>query len=129
MVYADKQKKVTEDCVRSANLDYWIIGGEGPRLRPSNWPERITSTFMGLSQFARQRKIVSQCVAPIHHNGRPCLKVRKAFQQGCSEGWNYILDFARSNGLSIVDNQGLPWIEEIPAQTHNPLDDLAEPAR
>ena len=121
MVYADKQKQVTQNCVQSSDRDYWIIGGEGPRLRPSNWPERVASTFMDLGDFNRQRKIVSQCVSPMLHNGRPCLRVRKAFQRGCAQGWNYILDFARCNGLSIVDNHGQPWKSELPTTDHNPL--------
>lgn len=128
MVFSDRQKQVTEDCLRSDDHDYWIIGGEGPRLRPSNWPERIASTFMGLAEFSRQRKIVSRCVSTFIHNGRPCLKVRKAFQQGCNEGWNYILDFARSNDLRIIDNHGQPWSDDPPSVQNNPLDEVTRPA-
>lgn len=125
MVYSDKQRQITRDCIASNDRDYWIIGGEGARLRPSNWPERIAATFMSLADFENHRKIVSRCVAPIHHNGRNCLKVRKTFQRGCTQGWNYILDFARSNGLSIIDNQGNHWDGALPETDDNPLQDIA----
>ena len=124
MVFADKQKQVTQQCVTSTDKDYWIIGSEGTRLRPSNWPERIASTFMHLEEFSTRRKIVSQCVSQNVSNGRSCLRVRKAFQQGCLEGWNYILSFAKSNGLSIIDNHGMPFQEIVTPLDHSPLDEI-----
>ncbi|MBL7002655.1 MAG: DUF3579 domain-containing protein [Gammaproteobacteria bacterium] len=106
MVFSDKQKSVTESCVVSDDKDYWLVGSEGTRLRPSNWPERIASTFIQMDEFATRRKLVSECVSIKNHNGRLCLKVRKKFQQGCGRGWEYIESFAKSNDLRIVDNDG-----------------------
>ncbi len=121
-MFSNKQQQVTRQCVHSGNKDYWIIGSDGARLRPSNWPQRIASTFMQLDEFTARRKIVSQCVSQMNHNGRSCLKVRKSFQQGCREGWNYILSFARSNDLSIIDNHGQTYREDIASIEVSPLD-------
>lgn len=123
-MFSDRQKQVTQQCVASQNKDYWIIGSQGARLRPSNWPERIASTFMLLEEFSSRRKIVSQCVSQMSSNGRSCLKVRKAFQQGCREGWNYVLNFARANQLSIIDNHGQSYREDIAPVEASPLDDI-----
>ena len=109
MVFSDKQKSVTQTCVVSDDKDYWIIGSEGNRLRPSNWPERIASTFIQMEEFAARKKLVSECVSLKNVNDRSCLMVRKKFQQGCGEGWNYVESFAKSNKLSIIDNHGQPF--------------------
>jgi len=106
MVFSDKQKSVTQSCVVSDDKDYWIIGSEGNRLRPSNWPERIASTFIQMDEFASRKKLVSECVSLKNVNERSCLMVRKKFQQGCGKGWEYIESFAQSNQLSIIDNHG-----------------------
>lgn len=106
MVFSDKQKTVTQSCVVSKDKDYWVIGSEGNRLRPSNWPERIASTFIQMEEFAARKKLVSECVSLKNVNGRSCLMVRKKFQQGCGEGWSYVESFAKSNKLSIIDNHG-----------------------
>jgi len=106
MVFSDNQKSVTKNCVTSDDKDYWIIGSEGTRLRPSNWPERIASTFIQMSEFASSKKLVSQCVSIKNVNNRSCLMVRKKFQQGCGKGWSYVEGFAKSNHLSIIDNHG-----------------------
>lgn len=106
MEFSEKQKQVTRQCIESENIDYWLIGSEGMRIRPSNWPERIASTFMEQQEFTQHRKIISECVGQTFHNGRNCLRVRKAFQMGCNQGWFYILSFAETNGLSIIDNHG-----------------------
>ncbi len=106
MVFSDKQKTVTQSCVVSEDKDYWVVGSEGTRLRPSNWPERIASTFIQMEEFASRKKLVSECVSLKNVNNRSCLMVRKKFQQGCGEGWNYIESFAKSNQLSIIDNHG-----------------------
>ena len=106
MVFSEKQKSVTQACVNSDDKDYWIIGSEGNRLRPSNWPERIASTFIQLKEFSSRKKLVSECVSLKNVNGRSCLMVRKKFQQGCGKGWDYIESFALSNQLSIIDNHG-----------------------
>jgi len=105
MVYK-RQAEVTKRCTVSDDKDYWIIGSEGQAMRPSNWAERIATTFMSMEQFASRQKIVMECVSPAMHNGRLCLKVRKAFQQQCNEGWRHVEDFARTNKLSIIDNHG-----------------------
>jgi hypothetical protein len=109
MVFSDKQKSVTQSCAASDDKDYWIIGSEGTRLRPSNWPERIASTFIQMEEFAARKKLVSECVSLKNINSRSCLMVRKKFQQGCGKGWDYVESFAKSNDLSIVDNHGTPY--------------------
>jgi len=106
MVFSEKQKSVTQTCVKSDDKDYWVIGSEGNRLRPSNWPERIASTFIQLKEFSSRKKLVSECVSLKNVNDRSCLMVRKKFQQGCGKGWDYIESFAQSNQLSIIDNHG-----------------------
>lgn len=106
MVFSDKQKSVTQSCVVSEDKDYWVIGSEGTRLRPSNWPERIASTFIQMNEFASRKKLVSECVSLKTVNDRSCLMVRKKFQQGCGDGWKYVESFALSNDLSIIDNHG-----------------------
>lgn len=105
MVYK-RQAEVTKSCAVSDDKDYWIIGSEGQVMRPSNWAERIATTFMSMEKFATRQKIVMECVSPKMHNGRLCLKVRKAFQQQCNDGWQHVEEFARSNQLSIIDNHG-----------------------
>lgn len=109
MVFSDKQKSVTQSCVVSDDKDYWVIGSKGSKLRPSNWPERIASTFIQMEEFASRKKLVSECVSLKIVNDRHCLTVRKKFQQGCGEGWKYIESFAQSNQLSIIDNHGIAF--------------------
>jgi len=109
MVFSEKQKQVTKDCLSSDEQDYWLIGATGNVLRPSNWPERIASTFMQLEEFSATKKLISECVSQTMVNGRTCLRVRKAFQQGCLGGWGYIENFAQSNKLNIVDNHGVAY--------------------
>ncbi len=106
MLFSDKQKSVTQSCVVSGDKDYWVVGSEGSKLRPSNWPERIASTFIQMEEFAARKKLVSECVSLKNVNDRSCLMVRKKFQQGCGAGWDYIESFAQSNTLSIIDNHG-----------------------
>jgi len=106
MVFSEKQKTVTKSCVVSDDKDYWIVGSEGNKLRPSNWPERIASTFIQMEEFAARKKLVSECVSLKNVNDRSCLMIRKKFQQGCGSGWDYIESFATSNKLSIIDNNG-----------------------
>lgn len=106
MVFSVKQKSVTKACVVSDDKDYWVVGSEGTRLRPSNWPERIASTFIQMQEFASRKKLISECVSLKNVNDRSCLMVRKKFQEGCGEGWNYVESFAKSNHLSIIDNHG-----------------------
>lgn len=105
MVYS-KQTEVTRKCTLSDDKDYWLIGAEGKVMRPGNWAERMAATFMSMEAFASRQKIVMECVSPIMHNGRLCLKVRKRFQQDCLDGWKHLESFAQSNQLSITDNHG-----------------------
>lgn len=125
MDFSEKQQQVTKDCIASTDEDYWLIGSQGNKLRPSNWPERIASTFLELAEFSAKKKLVSECVSQTVVNGRSCLKVRKVFQQGCNSGWGYIQHFALSNKLTIVDNQGNEFqIEELAHPSCLELDKL-----
>lgn len=128
MVFSPKQKQVTQNCAVSDDKDYWLIGSEGTRLRPSNWPERIASTFIQMEQFAKTKKLVSECVSTKVVDGRPCLRVRKKFQEGCGKGWNYVESFAKANNLSIVDNHGKSYtIKEKVPENCPELDHILEP--
>ena len=111
MVY-ERQAQATKSCSISDDKDYWLVGSEGKRMRPSNWAERIATTFMSMEQFASRQKIVMECVSPTMHNGRLCLKVRKAFQQQCHDGWEHVEEFARSNQLTIIDNHGNHFFQD-----------------
>ena len=112
MVY-ERQSEVTKSCTISDDKDYWVIGSEGKVMRPGNWAERIATTFMSMEKFASRQKIVMECVSPAMYNGRLCLKVRKAFQRQCHDGWEHVEDFVRTNGLSIIDNHGSHYIPVI----------------
>ena len=113
MVYS-RQKEVTKSCSLSDDKDYWLIGSEGNVMRPGNWAERMAATFMSMETFASRQKIVMECVFPIMQNGRLCLKVRKKFQQQCTDGWEHLEKFARNNQLTIIDNHGNPFGQSVP---------------
>jgi hypothetical protein len=102
MVYS-KQTEVTKNCTLSDDKDYWLIGSEGKIMRPGNWAERMATTFMSMEAFTSRQKIVMECVSPVMHNNRLCLRVRKKFQQECLDGWQYLEGFAHSNQLIIMD--------------------------
>ena len=112
MTFTTNSTDVTQDSVKAEDLDYWIIGSEGDAVEPDNWPQDVMATLMGSKQFAdaEKHKIVAQCVAQYAINNRNCLRVRKSFLQSCSEGWNYIVNFARDNNLSVIDNHGETYV-------------------
>jgi hypothetical protein len=103
---SNKQSEVTKNCTWSDDKDYWLKGSEGKVMRPGNWVERMTTTFMSMERFHSRPKIVMECVSPVIFNGRLCLKVRKSFSKCIWIGWQSLESLALSNQLTIIDNDG-----------------------
>ena len=73
------------------------IRENGSKFRPSDWPERISSTFAGFGKD--QRLHYSPCVSPRVHNGQKVLAMEIAMQEKCPAIYQAVLKFARENNL------------------------------
>lgn len=84
----------------------WIIRGvteEGKKLRPGDWIERISST---LASFGTDHRLkYSNAVAPCMIDGERCLVVARNLDEINPTAYNFIMGFAKSNQLCIVEDR------------------------
>ena len=88
------------------NDEKWVIRGvteEGKKLRPSDWIERISSTLASFG--SDQRLQYSNAVAPCMIDGEKCLVVARNLNNVNPDAYDYVMNFAKSNQLSIREDR------------------------
>ena len=76
---------------------------EGKKLRPSDWIERISST---LASFGNDHRLqYSAAVAPCMIDGEKCLVVARNLDKVNPDAYAFIMGFARSNQLCIIEDR------------------------
>ena len=76
---------------------------EGKILRPSDWIERISST---LASFGTDQRLqYSTAVAPCMIDGEKCLVVARNLNEINPQAYDYVMNFAKSNQLSIKEDR------------------------
>lgn len=86
--------------------DYLIISGQqedGKRLRPADWVERISSALASFDESHRLR--YSASVHPCIIDGEKCLVVARGLAQANPEAYAFVMEFARSNRLRILEDR------------------------
>ncbi len=74
-----------------------IREADGRRFRPSDWIERISAN---MGEFGRDHRLhYAKTVHPQIIDGEKCLVVDGRLQQENPSAYEYILSFARDNGL------------------------------
>ncbi|HQN65502.1 MAG TPA: DUF3579 domain-containing protein [Methylophilus sp.] len=86
---------------------YMIIQGitkSGKQFRPSDWVDRMCSTY---ATFGEDKKLrYSPYLKPKVINGVRCLEVDLQLKTVNPEGFEQLLQFAEENQLNIVDPEG-----------------------
>jgi len=81
---------------------------EGNRFRPSDWVDRICSSY---ATFGEDRKLrYSPYLKPEIMDGIRCLCVDMQLKIANPEGFEELMQFAEENQLNILDSEG----ESIP---------------
>jgi hypothetical protein len=75
------------------------IRENGTKFRPSDWPERISSTFAGFGKD--QRLHYAPGVSPRVHNGQKVLAIEAALKEQNPVIYQAVIKFARENNLRI----------------------------
>ena len=80
------------------------ITREGKPFRPSDWVDRMCSTF---ATFGENRKLrYSPYLRPEMVNGVRCLAVNMQLKDTNPEGFEQLMHFVEENQLSILDHAG-----------------------
>ena len=74
---------------------------DGRRFRPSDWVERLSTALASFGPDHRLR--YSDGVQPCFIDGQKCLKISSALPEQDPAAYEYVCDFARSNGLRISE--------------------------
>jgi len=75
------------------------IRENGTKFRPSDWPERISSTYAGFGKD--QRLHYAPGVSPRVLNGQKVLAIETALQEQNPVIYQAVMKFARENNLRI----------------------------
>jgi len=94
--------------------DRYVITSQqenGKKLRPGDWIERIACALASFDENCRLRYSVS--VQPCVIDGEKCLVVARGLEQTDPQGYEFVMEFARSNQLRIqpdrrMDDRALP---------------------
>ena len=87
---------------------YFILGvtHDGRVFRPSDWAERLAGTMAcfrpGGAGSGRQLGYSPWCV-PQARDGRTGVLVSEAIRDAEPMAWDFVMNFARDNGLVVVD--------------------------
>jgi hypothetical protein len=83
-------------------VNHFILGvtQRGNKFRPSDWVERIAAVFASFD--ASQRLRYSSLIRPAIYNGLRCLFVAGSLAMADPAGYSYVMDFAASNQLQVV---------------------------
>ncbi|HSR02030.1 MAG TPA: DUF3579 domain-containing protein [Methylophilaceae bacterium] len=77
---------------------------EGKRFRPSDWVDRICSSY---ATFGEDRKLrYSPYLKPEMIEGIRCLAVDMQLKTANPEGFEELMEFARENQLNILNEDG-----------------------
>ena len=72
---------------------------DGRKLRPGDWVERIACA---LASFDENRRLhYSESVQPCVINGEKCLVVARGLEQVDPQAYEFVMEFARSNKLTV----------------------------
>ncbi|MEO1956977.1 MAG: DUF3579 domain-containing protein [Methylophilaceae bacterium] len=77
---------------------------EGNLFRPSDWVDRICSSY---AEFGENRKLrYSQHLKPKIIDGIRCLAVSMQLRTNNQDGFKELMQFAEENNLSILNSKG-----------------------
>ncbi len=76
---------------------------DGGKFRPSDWIERISATLANFGSDHRLR--YSRSAKPCTINGEKCLVVQRGLAESDPHAYEFIMQFARSNRLCIVEDR------------------------
>ncbi|MEE9332144.1 MAG: DUF3579 domain-containing protein [Methylophilaceae bacterium] len=77
---------------------------EGKRFRPSDWVDRICSSYATFGEDRRLR--YSPYLKPEMIDGVRCLAVKMQLKIANPEGFEELMQFASENQLNILDSEG-----------------------
>lgn len=92
---------------------------QGKKFRPSDWAERLASVLA--SYGADHREAYSPLVRPVCVEGLPCVLLNKGLADLDPLAYNFILDFARDNELSVSEQSMGEENDQVvicPSKTH-----------
>jgi len=83
---------------------FFILGFtlQGKKFRPSDWAERIASTYGRFDE--RQRIHYNPMVMPARYDNQTCLFVAAKLANLDPAGYKFIMEFVRSNQLAVKTN-------------------------
>lgn len=101
------------------NCNEWLILGiteKGKTFRPSDWADRLCGAFAYYSQHGRWT--YSDHAYPILHEGLVSVRVHSSLQAFNPVGYEFVMNFARSNQLKLVSlaDETVSSIEAAQAQ-------------
>lgn len=71
---------------------------DGSHFRPSNWVERIASSY---ASFSQQRIHYHPMIRPYYTEGERGLFIAAALAEINAQAYDFVINFAQSNGLLI----------------------------
>ena len=101
VVMRELQKSEPSTSDRKSLLIVESVHENGARFRPSDWPERLSSTF---SVFGKDHRLhYDPAVYPRVFNGKKALAVAVSLQWQNPPIFKAVIKFARDNNLRIRD--------------------------
>ena len=87
---------------RSCKMVIRSVNEDGRKFRPSDWIERISTT---MATFGADNRLHYSSVAqPKIIDGDKCLVVDQALEDENPSAYNYIMNFAKSNRLQVIEH-------------------------
>lgn len=91
---------------------YFILGisTEGHKFRPSDWVERIASLY---ASYGNRRLSYNPLVVPASFDSQAGLFVHQDFEYSHPSEFKFIMDFAESNTLQIIEFNQYPELQNV----------------
>ena len=95
------------------------LTSDGRQFRPSDWAERLAGAMSSIRPGGGHRSIGSfigyspYCV-PTTLDGVKCVVVAEALRLAEPMAWDFVMNFARDNGLKVVDMSVEPVQPDTP---------------
>lgn len=80
------------------------ITPNGRSFRPSDWAERLSGVMSTVGEDRRMS--YSPYVQPLTVNGIKSVSINTKLREVDARAFDFFIDFARSNGLKILDGAG-----------------------